>query len=107
MTRSTHYPRYQRFLEALRDARQSAGVTQTQVAERLGNRQVFISKLERGERRMDVVDFLEYCDAAGIDALSLFEHIKTAVDGMPKPRLGKLAINRPRPTRKNRSKRGR
>lgn len=94
MTRSTHYPRYQRFLEALREARQDLGITQTQLAERLGNRQVFISKLERGERRMDVVDFIEYCEAAGIDPVSFFRKLKEAIDAIPRPRLGKLAIHR-------------
>lgn len=101
MTRSTHYPRYQRFLDALREARRAAGVTQTELADRIGNRQVFVSKLERGDRRMDVVDLIEYCDAAGIDAVAFFDELKSALDALPKPRLGKLAIHKRRSTASN------
>jgi len=96
MTRSTHYPRYQRFLDALRAARQAAGVTQTELAGRIGNRQVFVSKLERGDRRMDVVDLFEYCEAAGIDVLGFLGELKDVLDASPRPRLGKLAIHKKR-----------
>lgn len=97
MTRSTHYPRYKRFLDALREARQAAGVTQTELADRIGNRQVFVSKLERGDRRLDVVDLIEYCEAAGIDAVAFFIRLKGDLDQAPRPRLGKLAIHKRRP----------
>jgi transcriptional regulator with XRE-family HTH domain len=100
MTRSTQYPRYQCFLELLREARQAAGVTQSQLAERIGNRQVFVSKLERGERRMDVVDLVEYCEAAGIDVVRFFERLKQILDASPRPRAGKLAIRVGRSARK-------
>lgn len=94
MTRSTHYPRYQLFLDALRKARVDAGITQTELAERVGNRQVFISKLERGDRRMDVVDLFEYCEEAEIDVLAFVRRLKASFEGSPKPRLGKLAIHK-------------
>lgn len=99
MTRSTHYPRYQLFLDALRKARHAVGVTQTQLAERVGNRQVFISKLERGDRRMDVIDLFEYCEAAGIEPVAFVKALKTALEGAAKPRLGKLAIHKSQKTR--------
>jgi transcriptional regulator with XRE-family HTH domain len=95
MTRSTHYPRYQLFLDALRKARHEAGVTQSQIAGRVGNRQVFVSKLERGDRRMDFVDLYEYCEAAGIDVVAFVRRLKIAFESAPKPRAGKLAINIP------------
>jgi hypothetical protein len=76
MTRSTHYPRYQRFLDLLREARQAAGV-----------------------RRIDVVDLVEYCEAAGIDVVRFFERLKQALDASPRPRLGKLAIREGRSTK--------
>ncbi len=98
MTRSTHHPGYQRFLSLLREARREVGITQVELAARIRNRQVFVSKLERGERRMDVVDFIEYCEAAGIDAVALFEALKTALDQGPRSRGGKLAIHGKRRT---------
>jgi transcriptional regulator with XRE-family HTH domain len=100
MTRSTHYPRYQLFLDALGKARRDAGVTQTELADRVGNRQVFISKLERGDRRMDVVDLFEYCEAAGIEFLPFVKGLKASFEENARPRLGKLAIHNTRKPRK-------
>jgi transcriptional regulator with XRE-family HTH domain len=105
MTRSTHYPRYQLFLDALGKARRDAGITQTELADRLGNRQVFISKLERGDRRMDVVDLFEYCEAAGIEFLPFVRDLKARFDANSQPRLGKLAIHKVRITRNKKATR--
>jgi transcriptional regulator with XRE-family HTH domain len=53
-------PEYQRMLERLRQARRDAGLTQAQVAERLGVRQTFVSKVELGERRIDPVELARF-----------------------------------------------
>jgi len=100
MTRSVHHPHYQEFLALLREARQASGTTQIELAERLRNRQVFISKIERGVRRLDVIDLFEYCDAAGIDVIALLRRLKRRLTRIPKPRLGKLAVHAPRPPRR-------
>lgn len=47
---------YGRFLSRLRQARLDAGLTQSDVAARLGKPQSFISKVELGERCLDVVE---------------------------------------------------
>lgn len=52
---------YAHFLKCLRETRESAGLTQEDLAERLGETQSFISKCERGERRMDVIELREFC----------------------------------------------
>jgi transcriptional regulator with XRE-family HTH domain len=39
--------------------REAAGLTQAQLAERLGEYQSFVARLESGQRRIDVVEFLE------------------------------------------------
>jgi len=87
----------------LRQARLASGVTQVEVAERLGNRQVFVSKIERGERRLDVIDFFEYCEAARIDAIALLKELKRQLSNTPKPITGKLAVHAPRSQRTRRS----
>jgi len=66
MAQSTHNRRYQSLLELLKSWRAEAGLTQTEVGERLGNTQTFVSKVERGERRLDVVEFAEWCEALGM-----------------------------------------
>ena len=53
---SAHASAYRRFLVRLRQARTEAGLTQVEVARRLGRLQSFVSKCESGERRVDVVE---------------------------------------------------
>lgn len=57
---------YAHFLKTLREAREQAGITQEEMATRLGETQSFVSKCERGERRMDVVELREFCKAMGL-----------------------------------------
>jgi transcriptional regulator with XRE-family HTH domain len=59
--KSVYSTRYKRLLRALKDARIAAGLTQADAAERLNKPQSFVSKCEAGERRIDVIEFLEYC----------------------------------------------
>jgi transcriptional regulator with XRE-family HTH domain len=58
-------PEYQRMLERLRQARTDAGLTQVQVAEQLGVRQTFVSKVELGERRIDPVELARFAAIYG------------------------------------------
>lgn len=51
----------------LREARQEAGLTQTQLAERLDIPQAVVSNVERVERRLDLVELCEYCSAVGVE----------------------------------------
>ncbi len=51
-----HTKRYKAFLVRLRQAREKAGLTQVQVAKRLGRSQTWLSKCELGERRVDFVE---------------------------------------------------
>lgn len=67
MAGSTHHQNYQQLLSLLRQARLRAHMTQEQLGNALGNSQTFVSKFERGERRIDVVEFVEICDAFGAD----------------------------------------
>lgn len=66
MEKSIYLEEYTLFLEMLRAAREQAGLTQEQVAIRLGESQSFVSKCERGERRLDVVELRTWCLALGI-----------------------------------------
>src|SRR5438067_7729344 len=55
----------------LRQARKNAGLTQVQAARKLGCRQTFLSKIECGERRLDVVEFALICRAYKVDPARL------------------------------------
>jgi len=47
----------------MRAARQAGGITQQELARRLGKPQSFVSKAEMGERRLDVVEYLHFMRA--------------------------------------------
>lgn len=66
MEKSIYTREYAVFLEQLRKARETKNLTQTEVAERLGQTQSFVSKVERGERRLDVVELRAFCSALGV-----------------------------------------
>lgn len=53
-------------LRLLRKTRRNVGVTQEELATRLDETQTFISKCERGERRIDVIELRKFCEALGI-----------------------------------------
>lgn len=56
-------------------ARRTSKVTQAELAKRLGRSQSFVSKFERGERRIDVVEFLEIARMLGADAAAILEKL--------------------------------
>ncbi|WP_211327677.1 helix-turn-helix domain-containing protein [Solilutibacter pythonis] len=66
MAQSTHNHDYQFLLAVPKAARERVGVTQIELAERLGNTQTFVSKCERGERRIDAVELVEFAEALGV-----------------------------------------
>lgn len=71
MQKSISSRHYAHFLKTLRETREKAGISQEDLAARLGETQSFVSKCERGERRMDIVELREFCKAIGL-ALETF-----------------------------------
>ncbi|MBN9345473.1 MAG: helix-turn-helix transcriptional regulator [Devosia sp.] len=67
MGKSIHSPEHQKLRELLTAARKKAGLTQAEVAERLGRPQSFVAKYEGGERRLDVVEFVHVSRALGVE----------------------------------------
>ena len=76
LARGIHDDRYRGLIEALAEARRGACLTQADLAARLGKRQQFVSKYESGERRLDIVEFIDIAVALGIDPASLTVEIK-------------------------------
>ena len=62
-------------LNQLRQAREAAGLTQTDVAKRLGRPQSYVAKTEGGERRLDVVEFVALAQAIDADPAVLMLEI--------------------------------
>lgn len=66
MDKSIFTVHYAQLLKQLRAARQQAGLTQEELARRIGQTQSFVSKCERGERRLDLVELRVFCRAMSI-----------------------------------------
>ena len=79
MSRSAFSPSYDALLRALKEARRAAGLRQADLAERLGKPQAFVSKIERGERRIDVIEFIVIARAIGIDEIALMARISQSL----------------------------
>lgn len=58
--RGMHTPRYRRFVKRLILAREKAAMTQKQAADALGQREPWVSKCEAGQRRVDVIELLDF-----------------------------------------------
>lgn len=63
MTKAKSSPLYVRLRQVLAEKRQIAGLSQTELAARLVKPQSYVSKVESGERGLDVVEFVEFVRA--------------------------------------------
>lgn len=71
--------KYDLLKRMLIEARLQAGLKQAEVAAKLGKPQSYISKIERGERGMGVIEFLEIAEAIGFEPFAfLDEFVKTS-----------------------------
>lgn len=75
MSRSVFTKRYERLRRVLVEARTAGGLTQAEVASRLRRPQSFVSKYERGERRLDVVEFMEVAQALSLDPCRVIKEL--------------------------------
>lgn len=66
MPKSTGSPEYQRLRGLLSQLRDEAGLTQVQLAKRLGVPQSYVSKYENGTRRLDMIEVRQVIDAIGV-----------------------------------------
>jgi DNA-binding XRE family transcriptional regulator len=65
MEKTIYTKEYATFLQCFRATRKKAGLTQKQLAEKVEETQSFVSKCERGERRIDVIELRFFCTAMG------------------------------------------
>jgi ribosome-binding protein aMBF1 (putative translation factor) len=66
MQKSTFTREYRAFLDTLKDCRLKAELSQIELAAKLDQSQSFVSKCERGETRVDIVQLRVFCKAFGI-----------------------------------------
>ena len=76
MAKTLGSKRHKALIDLLIAKREAAGMTQADLAARLGEYQSFVARLESGQRRVDVVEFLELAEALGFDPAKAISALK-------------------------------
>ena len=76
MGKTLNSRRHKSLVDLLVKRREVIGMTQAELAARLGQYQSVVARLESGQRRIDVVEFLELSEILGFDAVQAFKTIK-------------------------------
>lgn len=79
MDKSVYTDEYQVVIALLREIRTDAGVTQVELAEMLGQSQSFVSKYERGDRRLDIVQLRTVCHTLGTELPKFVDQLERAL----------------------------
>lgn len=74
---------YAAVLRLLRQAREQASLTQAALAAEVGETQTFVSKVERGERRLDVIELRTFCRAMGMTLLAFVGRLEAEITKAP------------------------
>lgn len=77
ITRSLASPQHARVADMLRERRKVAGLTQAAVAQKMDRPQSFVADVEAGQRRLDVIEFLNFARAIGFDAEEFLALLQT------------------------------
>ena len=73
--KNIRFNQQKKLLVLLRGVRVEAGLTQSELASRLGTDQTFISKYESGERRLDILELREVCQVIGVDFVAFIRRL--------------------------------
>ncbi len=66
-------------VQILTAARHRAALTQVELAQKLGRSQRYVSLIETGQRRVDVLEFMAYASALNLDSTDLFNEIRAKI----------------------------
>lgn len=73
--KSIHSKEYQGLLAKLAAARKQQGISQQALADALGRPQSYVSKVEIGERRLDVFEFVQICEVLRLDPCKIIRRL--------------------------------
>ena len=71
---------HRRLTELLREVREEAGMTQAQVAAEFGRPMDYVSRMEGGQRRIDVVEWLRFLRICGAEPVTFLSRLASAFD---------------------------
>ena len=67
MSKTLGSKRHKALIAMLIEKREAKGMTQTELAEKLDQYQSFVARIESGQRRIDVIEYLDIAQAIGFD----------------------------------------
>lgn len=67
--------RYRRLVSRLLERRKALGITQQELADRIGLHKQFVSRVELGERRLDAIEFADFAAALGLSGADLLAEV--------------------------------
>ncbi|WP_246673562.1 helix-turn-helix transcriptional regulator [Mesorhizobium sp. B2-4-14] len=76
MAKTLHSDRHRRLAELLTEKRKLAGLTQAAVAKALDRHQPFIANIENGDRRVDLIEFLDLAKVVGFDPFEVMRQLE-------------------------------
>lgn len=85
MLKSIHTRHNDIFLDMLRRSREARHLRQADLAVRLGRGQSVISKVEQGERRLDVIELRAWLHALDVDFAAFMSELNRRLEGAPVP----------------------
>ena len=94
MQKSIHSSEYAQFLQVFRDVRTKSGLTQIDLAKKIGESQSFVSKCERGERRIDLAKLHAFCSACGISLNRFVRAFERVIDDASASETRRGAVSR-------------
>lgn len=78
MAKTLGSPKHKALIALLIERREAANLTQTELASKLGEYQSFVARLESGQRRVDVVEFLKLASVLNFDPHELLDRLTAA-----------------------------
>jgi transcriptional regulator with XRE-family HTH domain len=79
MGKSLYTAEHKRLMRLLRQIRLAANMRQEDLAEALGRPQSFVSKYEKGDRRLDFLEIRQICQAVGVSLIDFVKRLEESL----------------------------
>jgi len=75
LSKSLYSKRWDTLRSILKELRREAGLTQMEVARRLGRPQSLVAKIEAGDRKLDICQLIDYVQLLGADPVKVMRRL--------------------------------
>lgn len=77
MIKTLYSEEYQILTKWLKEQRTTKGLTMRDLAQKLDVPHSFIGKVEQCERKLDIIEYIKYCEALEVSAISGIQKLKS------------------------------